>query len=224
MKNVLRLLYHKLKSPKSKIALNSSVSLNTNLGIETRILSNCRVGDCSIGRYSYIGYGCTFERTIIGSFCSIGPQVICGMSSHPLDFVSTYPGFYTKHSSGSKWLGAFHKTDDFKKVEIGSDVWIGARVIIIGGTKIGHGAVVAAGSVVTKDVPPYAIVAGVPARIIRYRFDSELIDLLLKTQWWNYPIKALESVSYVADSPRQFINQLSEFSISGFNTNFDEES
>ncbi|WP_372776560.1 CatB-related O-acetyltransferase [Mangrovibacterium sp.] len=208
MKKYLRILYHRIKTPTARIALSSKLSLDTILEEEVRILSNCKLGQCLVGRYTYIGENCTFERTTIGAFCSIGPEVMCGMGSHPMDFVSTYPGFYSNHASGATWLGAKHDTKEFTPAEIGSDVWIGARAIIIGGTKIGHGAVVAAGSVVTKDVPPYAIVGGVPARIIRYRFDSELIELLLKTEWWNYSILKLKSVAHKANAPKDFINQL----------------
>ena len=79
-----------------------------------------------------------------------------------------------------------------KKVIIGNDVWIGSHALILGGVKIGDGAVIGAGAVVTKDVPPYAVVGGVPARIIKYRFSQEIIDKLLEIKWWNLPENILK--------------------------------
>ncbi len=74
---------------------------------------------------------------------------------------------------------------DYQRIEIGNDVWIGARVVILDGVKIGNGAVIAAGAVVAKDVPPYAIVGGVPAKLIRYRLTPERLDEITRTEWWN---------------------------------------
>ena len=150
--------------------------------------SNCiRV---KMGRYSYMGKNNSVANTSIGAFCSIASYCAIGGGVHPLDLVSTSPMFY-------KGKNCFHKHFNTCSVElntgvvIGNDVWIGEAVFIADGITIGTGAVIGAHSVVTKDVPPYAIVAGVPARVLRYRFDEEIIIKLLASQWWNWPEEKL---------------------------------
>lgn len=131
--------------------------------------------DCVfIGRYTYGNLNAlTYNKAnklIIGDFCSIAPEVVFLISAdHRTDLVSTYP-------FRVRCLG--EKQDEISKgnIIIENDVWIGFRCTILSGVKIGQGAVVAAGSIVTKDIPPYSIVAGVPARIVKYRFSSELIN------------------------------------------------
>jgi len=208
MKNILKALRHKINEPTARIAVNSNVSLDTKLDKYVKILPRCKIGKCKIGRYTYIGNDCDFARTEIGAFTSIGPQVICGMGSHPLDFISTYPGFYKKEASGSEWLGNLIEFKDQKETIIGSDVWIGVRAIIVAGINIGHGSVIAAGSVVTKDVPPYAIVAGVPARVVRYRFSQDEINLFLKSKWWDFPIESIKNSAKYCHEPNEFIADL----------------
>jgi acetyltransferase-like isoleucine patch superfamily enzyme len=212
MKNLIRLLYHKIKQPTCFISSTARISLDSNLDKNVSILEHSRIGSCKIGKGTYVGSKSTIERTEIGVFTSIGPQVLCGLGTHPLDFISTYPGFYSKNASGSKWLGTSHKTTELKSVKIGSDVWIGARAIIIGGVNIGHGSVIGSGAVVTKDVPPFAIVGGVPAKLIRYRFDSELISLILKSKWWDNSFETLTQVSKYSHDPKRFIAEINSIS------------
>lgn len=210
MKNLLRLIYHKIKHPKARIAFSSMVSKNTVLGNYTNVLAQSKLGSCKIGDYTYIGTSCTFERTKVGKFTSVGPQVMCGMGTHPLNFVSTYPGFYSNSASGAIFMGTNHNVNEFEPVTIGSDVWIGARAIIVGGVNIGHGAVIAAGTVVTKDIPPYAIAGGVPAKIIRYRFDQHVIKLLLESKWWDYSVEELQKAAPFIKEPNRFLKNLTK--------------
>lgn len=185
MKDLLRWLLVRYKNNNSKISTKAKVSLNTKLSEKTVIGEGAKLGDCSVGRYTYIGKDCTFERTTIGAFCSVGPEVMCGLGSHPSHFISTYPGFYTQSSSGAFFLGTEIEFIDKDQVNIGNDVWIGARVIIKGGITINDGAIIAAGSVVTKDVDAYSIVGGVPAKMIKYRFSEDEIIELKKINWWD---------------------------------------
>jgi len=144
------------------------------------------LNDVTVGRYSYIAAGGAAVKTTIGSFCSIGPSLICGFGDHPTDWISTSPIFY---SLGKQCGTTFSETDEFdelKPIFIGHDVWIGAHVFIRGGVKVGNGAIVAAGSVVVKDVPDYAIVGGVPAGVLRRRFSEAHIRRISTLEWWNW--------------------------------------
>lgn len=165
-------------------------------------LSDCQI-DCnvSIGAFTYIRGGRLAAVRSVGRFCSIAPGFTIGDGEHPLDYLSTHPFQY----KGTVFPFC-HEYDDFQTTtknrlqrtlgSIGSDVWIGSGVTILRGIKIGHGAVIGAGSVVTRDVAPYEIVAGIPARNMRYRFDLEIIARLLSISWWNYSLKSLEGVPF----------------------------
>lgn len=149
------------------------------------ISSGCDIVSSSIGRYSYCGYDCKFIKTSIAAFCSISDHVFIGGAEHPLNWLSTSPVFQnTKNSGPSKRFARFDLPAT-KQTIIGNDVWIGHGVTIKQGVVVGDGAVIAAGAVVVKDVPPYAIMGGVPAKVIRYRFSDDIIEYLLSLQWWS---------------------------------------
>lgn len=144
-----------------------------------------------IGRNTYIGSKTSLPNCKIGRFCSISGNVQVISATHPADmFVSTSPVFYSVRKQCGNTFVKTNKFDEMLSVDgknaiIGNDVWIGKNAIIKGGVTIGDGAIVAMGAIVTKDVPPYAIVGGIPAKIIRYRFGPEQISKLLEFQWWN---------------------------------------
>lgn len=144
---------------------------------------------CSVGDYTYI-WSSAFN-TKIGKFCSIALFCNIGLGMHPSNgHVSTYPGFYSKENPGC--LASFVDDDLFQESEpitIGNDVWLGASATILDGVNIGDGAIIGAGAVVTKDVDDYAIVAGVPAKKIRYRFNEEQIAFLKDLKWWDRDIE-----------------------------------
>ncbi|MFQ5509844.1 MAG: CatB-related O-acetyltransferase [Leptospirillia bacterium] len=151
-----------------------------------------------VGDYSYVSPNSYVVHAGIGRFCSIGQDVYIGLFRHPSrDFVSTYPAFFSVNNSGCR--RSFIETPGFDetppRTEIGHDVWIGNRAVVPGGVKIGTGAIIAACAVVTKDVPPYAIVGGNPARLIRYRFDEADITFLLETRWWELPEAELRALA-----------------------------
>lgn len=159
----------------------------------THLLSSSIINNSRIASYTYIGNNCIIQNTNIGSFCSIANEVFIGLGKHPSENFSTSPLFYRVQNP--LYIQLVDTNSDFveyQPVEIGHDVWIGARAIILDGVTIGHGSIVAANSVVTKDVAPYAIVGGVPAKLIKYRFSNEKIEKLLDSCWWKEDIDTIK--------------------------------
>ncbi len=124
------------------------------------------------------------KNTTIGQFCSIARNVMIGAHNHPTNWLSSNPFQYSNKFKNFQMKNKY-KFDNSQPTIIGNDVWIGTNVVIISGVKIGDGAIIAANAVVTRDVPPYAIVGGLPAKIIKYRFDKETIADLISLKWWE---------------------------------------
>ncbi len=160
----------------------------------SKIESGSLVVDSIMDKYSFCGYDCEIINCEIGSFCSIAGNVIIGGAMHPIDWVSTSPAFYRGRDSVKKKFQLFQRPTD-KKTTIQNDVWIGQNTLIKQGVTIGNGAIVGMGSVVTKDIPPYEIWAGNPAKFIRKRFDDTTIDKIIRSEWWNKDDKELEIIS-----------------------------
>ena len=172
----------------------------------SKIESGSTILRTTFGRHSFCGYDCTFIDCTVGAFCSISSKVSAGGSRHPMEYVSTSPVFL-HHRDSVKTKFARHRYEWHPKTTIGNDVWVGEGVLIKGGVHIGDGAVVGMGSVVTKDVPSYAIVAGSPARLIRMRFAPNLVEALLKMQWWNYPDEELRRLGPIFTDPERMLKQ-----------------
>jgi acetyltransferase-like isoleucine patch superfamily enzyme len=173
---------------------------------KSKVMSSCNIYKSSVGKYSYIGYNCQIIHSKIGNFCSIANNVIIGGAKHPLDFVSTSPVFI----KGRNVLRTNFNSkvfEQYKETFIGNDVWIGNNAILKGGITISDGAVIGMGAVVTKNVGPYEVWAGNPAKLINKRFEEKDINKLLNLKWWDLEDEKLRQVSLYIDDPKEFINK-----------------
>ncbi|WP_264531339.1 CatB-related O-acetyltransferase [Flavobacterium sp. N502540] len=165
---------------------SSSEILKSTFGKFVVVFDNVRIYNSKIDSYSYIQMGSRIFNCEIGKFCSIASNVSIAPGIHDFSKVTTHPALVDKSTPLPKVFAKKVNIVNFKKVFISNDVWIGEKAIVLDGVKIGNGAIVASGAVVVRDVEPYSIVGGVPAKHIKYRFDRETIELFEKSEWWNY--------------------------------------
>ena len=174
-------------------------------------------GSCSIGAFTYLNNANVFTNCSIGRFCSLGHEILVGPGQHGMSYLSTHPFVSDvtdvaglrcfeayRHIAGERPLcesGPQRHPEYVQQTRIGNDVWIGSRVIIMNGLTIGDGAVIGAGAIVTKDVEPYSIVVGVPARVTRKRFTKEVIAALLELKWWKRDLCYLRDRVNYGDVP-----------------------
>lgn len=180
-------------SPRPKIAetfVHETVrQREAQIGRRCEILSHTRIEYASLGDYSYLGEYCDVADAVIGKFTAIANSVRIGAPNHPMGRPSqhrfTYvPEYYEASSTRDRDFFAGRRGD---RVIVGNDVWIGHAAILLPGVTIGDGAVIGAGAVVSRDVAPYTIVGGVPARLIRKRFDDAVAESLRRIAWWDWP-------------------------------------
>lgn len=172
------------------------IDSRSKLEANCRILDGAYVLNTNVQRFTYLGRNTLVQNCSIGSFCSIANDVCIGLGGHPKKLFSTSPLFYrVKNTFNVSVIKHDYEFEEYKRIDIGNDVWVGARAIILDGVAVGDGAIVAANSVVTRSVPPYAIVAGVPARVISYRFSEKEIENLTSNQWWRWPLEAIVAKS-----------------------------
>jgi virginiamycin A acetyltransferase len=201
-----------VKLYKDSIVLNSTlkpyVSIgdfskvqNSVLNENVRIDRSNHIDTSSFGRFSYTGRNTVILHSEVGAFCSISWNTSIGGATHDYRRVTQHSFLYNQ--DGLRPDSEKAKYERFnEQVKIGNDVWIAAGVVITRGVVIGDGAVIGANSVVAKNVPPYAIVAGAPSKIIKYRFEKNIIELLLELKWWNWPEEKIkENYTFLAEQP-----------------------
>lgn len=193
LRNLMNLLKVKFRYGDKIIIQNTSCRINPKAVFEgaNKLSNNSTFSGSFMGYGTYIGHDSDIGG-VIGRFCCIAPYVQYNPGTHPFTppYTAVSPMFY----SISKQCGVTFATENvfkeyLKPLKIGNDVWIQQNVFICGGVEISDGAIVLAGAVVTKDVPPYAVVGGIPAKVIRFRYDEETIQFLLRIKWWNNDIE-----------------------------------
>ena len=182
-KMILRYRFGKKIDYQMPLSIHEEVNLqNVKFGKHCQVAHHAEIANSSIGDRTSIGRYTKIQAATLGKFCSISWNVTIGATSHPLDRLSTHAFSYRKQ------FGIVDNDIEIKKekVIIGNDVWIGCDVVIMPGVNVGDGSVIGAGSIVTKDVPPYSIIVGNPGKKIRNRFSEEIIESLKEIQWWNF--------------------------------------
>lgn len=183
----IRDIYTRSFKDGARLSRKSTV-IGSNLSSFVHVADYAFVYESKLGRYSSIGRGAVIRNASIGGFCSISWNATVGAAPHNYSLMSTHAFHYIK---------SFGFTDQDKRIvlptTVGSDVWIGANAVVMPGLNIGDGAVIGAGAVVTKDIPPYAVVVGVPAEVIKYRFEEAVVDRLLEVKWWDWDIEKIRA-------------------------------
>ena len=216
LKKIIKSIYFQFQRvalAKKNVIIDSNVLFfSTNFSTNIRIFKNTDVSKSLIGSYSYVSNDCILYKVKMGSFSSVGPRVEIIYGTHPVQFISTNPVFYsTRNQCGTSFVKK-NLYPDFNLVPktgfsalIGNDVWIGYGAKIVEGITIGDGAIILAGAYVTKDVNPYSIVGGIPAKHIRFRFSEEERNMLLKFKWWEKDIDWIKKNSACFMKPEAFM-------------------
>lgn len=185
---------YRLESPQTYLTNIQTKIFNSKISLKANIGGPSQINSCEIDDYTYISINASILSTKIGKFCSIGPNLFCGWGVHPTNGISTSPAFYSTKGQAGLTLSKEDKITESLKIEIGNDVFIGMNVTILDGIKIGDGAIIGAGAVVSRDIPPYAIAVGCPIKIIKYRFEPDIIEKLLEIKWWDFDLTNLQKV------------------------------
>ncbi|MDN3643787.1 CatB-related O-acetyltransferase [Lutimonas halocynthiae] len=206
-----------------KYFFNSDIILESNVRVygsnfegKNKVYSGSVFVNGKCGKGTYIGKNCHFSRAVIGRYCSIGNRVRVILSNHPSSkFVSTHPAFFSTLKQAGFTYSKKQTFDEFRYINkkeniaafIGHDVWIGDDVTIMGGVKINHGAIIGAKALITKDVAPFSIVGGVPAKLIGKRFSDEEIEFLEQFKWWEKDENWISKNAYLFSDIKQFMKQ-----------------
>lgn len=202
-KEVLKKIYFyilKILLMRNKILIGKNVSFYKTIFLGyNKINNNCQIGKSRIGSFTYLSNNCILYNADVGSFTSIGPNVEIIYGRHPTSFISNHPIFYSTRKQCGITFTNINMFDEFNTIQmnkrsviIGNDVWIGFGAKILEGLIIGDGAIILAGAYVTKNVEPYSVVGGIPAKHIKFRFNEDIRKKLLAFKWWDKDIDWLK--------------------------------
>jgi acetyltransferase-like isoleucine patch superfamily enzyme len=219
VKNLLNNLFNFLKFHHKKGVIIKKDCYIKNCNFEGKCVINKGniLSNSKIGFGTYLGSNNFFPYTRFGRYCSIGSNSKVIYSTHPTNtYVSTSPVFFSLGKQSGFTFVKEQKFDELMYIDkdkeivldIGNDVWIGDDVTILGGVKIGDGAIIGTKALITKDIPPYAIVGGIPAKVIKYRFNQEQIDFLNELKWWNYDESWLKANVHLFNNIDNFMMRL----------------
>lgn len=204
--------YLSIKKFKYKYVSFTSCWDNRSTFSETSALGSfSRLYNVKLGNYSSIRNNSKVMNAEIGNYSVIAKDCLIGLGVHPTNYLTCHSIFYKNSPWGfhPEWVKPVGRI--MRVTHIGNDVWIGARSIVMDGVMIGDGAIVAAGSVVAKDVPPFAIVGGAPAKLIKYRFPQEIIERLQEIKWWNLPDDEISSHVDLFHIPNPTLEDINHF-------------
>lgn len=198
IKNEFKIFFNKMKY-KNSLVLSPYIDKESKLLGNNKILRFAEVYKSEIGKYSYINSNSIVSYSVIGKFTSIGANCSIGTPNHPIEYLSTSPFTYNELSSNKSNIFGFTSSFDTysKKTLIGNDCWIGNNVVIMQGVSIGDGVIIGAGAVVTKDIESYSIAVGVPAKVIKKRFNDEKLNYLIENKiekWWEFEEKEIKKM------------------------------
>lgn len=196
------------KHPSCRICPGATVDEESVLGQYNVLFHNVKILSSVIGDHTYVQENSIVNEAEVGKFCSIAMGVSVGLPQHSISGVSSHPAFYLRNTPLEKTYSDRDMFMPSKKTCVSHDVWIGQNAIIMSGLQIGVGAVIGAGAVVTRDVPAYAVVGGVPARIIKYRFDEKLRNDLLESKWWDMSEEWMENNYTLFRDPLKLLGTL----------------
>lgn len=204
------------KFPNSKIYFGANMNKISTISDNTVLFSNVVLLNANVDKYTYIQSGSVVSSANIGKFCSIASNVTIGLAAHPTCMVSTSPIFYDNTQPLPFFFTAQKEFENIMPTTyIESDVWVGQNVMIKSGITIGVGAIVGTGAVVTKNVEPYSIVGGIPAKHIKYRFEKDIREKLLTSKWWTLNEEKLTKLASYFAKPELFLEKLKEFDVDG---------
>jgi acetyltransferase-like isoleucine patch superfamily enzyme len=169
---------------------------------------SCLVDQVTLGAWSYVARETILNGVDVGRFCSIGPRCLIGAGDHPSHLLTTSPVFYSDRGQCGPTFAPKTTFVERRAIHIGHDVWIGAQVFICDGVTIGNGSIIAAGAVVNRDVAPYSVVGGVPAKLIRPRFSPAVVERLERLAWWHWDEARLAAAQpfLAQDDPEKFLS------------------